>query len=109
MIFSSEGKEVVDSIKITNVRIRQLESAERGNVMIFYDNLPCAIAAEMISGFRISAQRAYTVGFDAWKDYVLGKEDSIPKTPDRNCRPAFLALDSAHLCFSCRWRRDVYG
>ena len=35
---------------------------ERGNIMIFYDNLPCAIAAEMISGFKISAQRAYEVG-----------------------------------------------
>ncbi len=23
-----------------------------------------------------------TVGFDAWKDYVLGKEDGIPKTPE---------------------------
>lgn len=35
---------------------------ERGNVVIFFDNLPCAIAAEMISGFKITAQRAYEVG-----------------------------------------------
>ena len=24
----------------------------------------------------------HTVGFDAWKEYVLGKEDGIPKTPE---------------------------
>lgn len=24
----------------------------------------------------------YTVGFDPWKDYILGKEDGIPKTPE---------------------------
>ena len=35
---------------------------DRGNIMIFYDNLPCAMAAEMISGFTISAQRGYDVG-----------------------------------------------
>jgi enoyl-CoA hydratase/carnithine racemase len=40
---------------------QQLE-VERGNVIIFYDNLPCAMAAEMMSGFRITAQRAYEVG-----------------------------------------------
>jgi len=40
---------------------RQAE-VERGNIMIFYDNLPCAIAAEIISGFTITAQRAYEVG-----------------------------------------------
>ncbi|MGB9860648.1 MAG: molybdopterin-dependent oxidoreductase, partial [Moorellaceae bacterium] len=25
---------------------------------------------------------AHTVGFDRWKDYILGKEDGIPKTPE---------------------------
>ncbi len=40
----------------------QQVEVQRGNVMFFFDNLPCAIAAEMISGFRITAQRAYDVG-----------------------------------------------
>lgn len=35
---------------------------ERGNFMLFHDNLPPAIAAEMMAGFPISAQRAYDVG-----------------------------------------------
>lgn len=35
---------------------------ERGNFMLFHDNLPPAIAAEMIAGFPITAQRAYDVG-----------------------------------------------
>lgn len=33
-----------------------------GNIVIFFDNLPCAIAAEIISGFVLTAQRAYDVG-----------------------------------------------
>ncbi len=40
----------------------QQPEVERGNIIIFNDNLPCAIAAEMIAGFRISACRAYDVG-----------------------------------------------
>ena len=40
---------------------QQIE-VQRGNVAFFFDNLPGAIAAEMISGFRITAQRAYEVG-----------------------------------------------
>jgi enoyl-CoA hydratase/carnithine racemase len=40
---------------------RQAE-VERGNFMLFHDNLPPAIAAEMMAGFPISAQRAYDVG-----------------------------------------------
>jgi enoyl-CoA hydratase/carnithine racemase len=40
----------------------QQAEVQRGNVMVFFDNLPCAIAAEMIAGFRITAQRAYEVG-----------------------------------------------
>ena len=40
----------------------QQPEVERGNIMIFFDNLPCAIAAEMICGFRITAQRAFEVG-----------------------------------------------
>ncbi|MBN1848501.1 MAG: hypothetical protein JW932_07940 [Deltaproteobacteria bacterium] len=23
-----------------------------------------------------------TIGFDQWKDYILGKEDEVPKTPE---------------------------
>ncbi len=41
----------------------QQQEVERGNIMIFFDNLPSAIAAEMISGFRIPAKRACEVGF----------------------------------------------
>lgn len=48
-------------IACESASFKQLE-VERGNVMIFFDNLPCAIAAEMISGFAISARRAYEVG-----------------------------------------------
>ncbi len=44
-----------------SARFHQPE-VERGNIVIFSDNLPCAIAAEMISGFKITAQRAYDVG-----------------------------------------------
>ena len=40
---------------------RQAE-VERGNFMLFHDNLPSAIAAEMMAGFPITAQRAYEVG-----------------------------------------------
>ena len=40
----------------------QQPEVERGNVMLFDDNLPFAMAAEMIAGFRISARRAYEVG-----------------------------------------------
>jgi enoyl-CoA hydratase/carnithine racemase len=40
----------------------QQAEVRRGNVMVFFDNLPCAVAAEMIAGFRITAQRAYEVG-----------------------------------------------
>lgn len=35
---------------------------ERGNIVVFNDNLPSAIAAEMLSGFTIPARRAYEVG-----------------------------------------------
>lgn len=40
----------------------QQPEVERGNFMLLNDNLPYAIAAEMIAGFRISAKRAYDVG-----------------------------------------------
>ena len=40
----------------------QQPEVERGNIVIFFDNLPCAIAAEIISGFVLTAQRAYEVG-----------------------------------------------
>lgn len=40
----------------------QQPEVQRGGIMVMFDNLPCAIASEMISGFRISAQRAYEVG-----------------------------------------------
>lgn len=41
--------------------LRQAE-IERGNFMLFHDQLPPAIAAEMIAGFPISARRAYEIG-----------------------------------------------
>lgn len=44
-----------------NARFQQPEVA-RGNIVIFFDNLPCAIAAEIMSGFVLTAQRAYDVG-----------------------------------------------
>ncbi len=44
-----------------SARFQQPE-VERGNIVIFFDNLPCAIAAEMISGFSMTARRAYDVG-----------------------------------------------
>jgi molybdopterin guanine dinucleotide-containing S/N-oxide reductase-like protein len=34
---------------------------------------------------------ARTVGFDQWKDYVLGKEDGIPKTPEWQEKEAGIA------------------
>lgn len=40
----------------------QQPEVERGTIMLFNDNLPYAIAAEMIAGFRISSRRAYDVG-----------------------------------------------
>jgi len=40
----------------------QQPEVERGNFMLFNDNLPHAISAEMVAGFRISAKRAYDVG-----------------------------------------------
>ncbi len=40
----------------------QQPEVERGNIMLFNDNLPYAISAEVIAGFRISARRAYDVG-----------------------------------------------
>jgi enoyl-CoA hydratase len=40
----------------------QQPEVQRGAVMVLFDNLPFAIAAEMISGFKISAQRAYETG-----------------------------------------------
>jgi E-phenylitaconyl-CoA hydratase len=40
----------------------QLPEVERGNVVILWDNLPYAIAAEMLAGFPISAERAHQVG-----------------------------------------------
>ncbi|MBI5585231.1 MAG: enoyl-CoA hydratase/isomerase family protein [Deltaproteobacteria bacterium] len=40
----------------------QQPEVARGNIVLFFDNLPGAMAAEMISGFRISARRAYEVG-----------------------------------------------
>jgi enoyl-CoA hydratase/carnithine racemase len=40
----------------------QQPEVSRGNVMVFFDGLPHAIAAEMIAGFRIPAKRAYDVG-----------------------------------------------
>jgi enoyl-CoA hydratase/carnithine racemase len=42
--------------------IFQEPEVQLGSLMFFFDNLPCAIAAEMISGFKITAQRAYDVG-----------------------------------------------
>jgi enoyl-CoA hydratase/carnithine racemase len=33
-----------------------------GNIVIFFDNIPCGVAAEIISGFVLTAQRAYDVG-----------------------------------------------
>lgn len=41
--------------------LRQAE-VERGNFMLFHDQLPPAIAAEMIAGFPIGARRAYELG-----------------------------------------------
>lgn len=35
---------------------------QRGNFMLFHDNMPSAMAAEMIAGFKIDARRAYEVG-----------------------------------------------
>ena len=40
----------------------QQPEVERGTFMLFSDNLPQAMAAEMIAGFRIDAGRAYDVG-----------------------------------------------
>ncbi|MBI5441084.1 MAG: enoyl-CoA hydratase/isomerase family protein [Deltaproteobacteria bacterium] len=40
----------------------QLPEVERGNVIILWDNLPYAIAAELLAGFPFTAQRAYQVG-----------------------------------------------
>lgn len=40
----------------------QQPEVSRGNIMVFFDGLPNAIAAEMIAGFRIPAKRAYDVG-----------------------------------------------
>lgn len=40
----------------------QQPEVERGNIVVFYDNLPSAIAAEMMSGFMIPARRAFEVG-----------------------------------------------
>jgi E-phenylitaconyl-CoA hydratase len=40
----------------------QQPEVARGNIVLFFDHLPGAMAAEMISGFRISARRAYEVG-----------------------------------------------
>ena len=45
--------------------------------MFFFDNLPCAIAAEMIAGFRITAQRAYEVGMI---NRVIPEEQLMDKT-----------------------------
>lgn len=42
--------------------VLQQAEVERGNFMLFHDQLPPAIAAEMIAGFPISARRAYEVG-----------------------------------------------
>jgi enoyl-CoA hydratase/carnithine racemase len=40
----------------------QQAEVQRGNFMLFNDNLPHAIAAELTAGFRIPARRAYEVG-----------------------------------------------
>jgi enoyl-CoA hydratase/carnithine racemase len=40
----------------------QQPEVERGNIVIFYDDLPSAIATEMLAGFVIPARRAYDVG-----------------------------------------------
>ena len=40
----------------------QISEVQLGGVLILWDNLPCAIAAEIISGFVLTAQRAYEVG-----------------------------------------------
>lgn len=40
----------------------QQPEVARGNVVLFFDNLPGAMAAEMVSGFKISARRAYETG-----------------------------------------------
>lgn len=58
----------LDLILKTDLRVAsenawfQQPEVARGNVVLFFDNLPGAMAAEMISGFRISARRAYEVG-----------------------------------------------
>ncbi len=39
-----------------------LPEVERGNIVVLDDNLPHAIAAELIAGFKIPARRAYEVG-----------------------------------------------
>ena len=40
----------------------QLPEVERGNIVPVWDNLPYAITAEIVSGFTLTAQRAYDVG-----------------------------------------------
>jgi enoyl-CoA hydratase/carnithine racemase len=40
----------------------QQPEVSRGNIMVFFDGLPHAIAAEMIAGFPITSKRAYDVG-----------------------------------------------
>lgn len=40
----------------------EIREVALGGILILWDNLPYAIAAEMISGFMITAQRAYEVG-----------------------------------------------
>lgn len=40
----------------------QQPEVQRGSIMVMFDNLPCAIACELMSGFSLSADRAYQAG-----------------------------------------------
>src|SRR3989337_3262312 len=46
--------------------------------------LACAIAYVWITENLYDKEyiATRTVGFDKWKDYILGKEDGVPKTPE---------------------------
>jgi enoyl-CoA hydratase/carnithine racemase len=67
----------------------QQPEVARGNVVVLFDNLPGAMAAEMISGFRISARRAYEVGMinriapdgQVLETALEMAEDLLQKTP----------------------------
>ena len=46
--------------------------------------MACAIAYVWITEDRYDKQyiETHALGFDKWKDYILGEEDQIPKTPE---------------------------